>query len=71
MEGQPAELMGTSVEQQHACSQQGIWVKSGEKASRTKQGRREPLLPRQHEPPLTKGEYSFPLIFVLLTFISL
>ena len=63
MEGEPAKLMGMSVEQQHACAQQGIWGRSGEEASRTDQGRRGPPLPRQHEPRLTKGAYSFLLIF--------
>ena len=65
VEGQPAKLMGMSVEQQHACAQQGIWGRSGEEASRTKQGRRGPPLPRQHEPRLTKGAYSFLLTLVL------
>ena len=65
MEGQPVKLLGTSVEQQHACEQQGISVRSGEEASRTKIGMRGQLLPRQHERRLTKGAYSLPLIFVL------
>ena len=57
VEGQPAKLMGMSVEQQHAFAQQGFWRMSGEEASRTEQGRRGPPLPPQHEPRLTKGAY--------------
>ena len=44
----------------------GVWGRSGEEASRTEQSRRETPLPRQHEPPLTKGAYSFLLILVVL-----
>ena len=65
VQGQPAEPTGMSVEQQHACAQQGIWRRSGEEAIGTEQGRRGPPLPRQHEPRLTKGAYSFPLVLVL------
>ena len=35
VEGQPAKLMGMSVEQQHACAQQGFLGRSREEASRT------------------------------------
>ena len=64
VEEQPPKQLRMNVEQ-HARTQQGIWGRSGEEASRTKQGRRGPPLPRQHELRLTKGAYSFVLIFVL------
>ena len=66
VEGQPAKLMGMSVEQQHACAQQGFWGRSRGEASRNKQGKTGPPLPRQHEPRLTRGAYSFLVILVVL-----
>ena len=71
VEGRPAKLMEMSMEQQHACAQQGFWGRSGEEASRTEQERRGSPLPRQHEPRLTKGAYSFPLILRVLFHTSL
>ena len=63
--------MGTSAEQQHACAQRGIRVRSGEEANRTKQGTRGPPVPRQHELRLTKGAYSFPLMFCVVPYFSI